>query len=92
MADESIVDVITDELVLRVMAEASEHTDCGHQVCWTRSVVEAVAPLLAADAELVARIRAVTGELAAPQTCGEECASVPGDQCCLAEPEGGEAP
>jgi hypothetical protein len=90
-ADESIVDVIPDALVRTVMAEAEEHTDCEHMICWTRSVVEAVAPLLATDAELLARIRAVTGEYAQPSTCGPECGSVPADQCCLAEPDGGEA-
>jgi hypothetical protein len=60
MADESIVDVISDDLVLKVMDEAGEHTDCEHLVCWTRSVVEAVAPLLAADEKLLSRIRAVS--------------------------------
>jgi hypothetical protein len=59
MSDESIVDVISDDLVSMVADEASEHTDCEHLVCWTRSVVEAVAPLLAADEALLARIRAV---------------------------------
>lgn len=60
MTDESIRDVIPDDLVTKVAAEAGEHTDCEHLVCWTRSVVEAVAPLLAADEALLARIRSVS--------------------------------
>jgi hypothetical protein len=60
VADESIVDVIPDDLVTRVAAEAGEHTDCEHLICWARSIIEAVAPLLADDEELLARIRSVS--------------------------------
>lgn len=59
-ADESIYDVISGDLVRRVCGEAEADTDCEHLICWTRSVVHAVAPLLAADEVLLARIRALS--------------------------------
>lgn len=58
--DESIRDVIPDELVRKVADAADQETDCDHLVCWTRSIVEAAAPILAADEDLLRRIRAVT--------------------------------
>lgn len=58
--EESIFDVIPDEMVSAVSREAEEATDCEHLVCWTRSVIEAVAPRIAADESLLARIRAVS--------------------------------
>lgn len=55
--DESVRDVISDDLVRRVAAEVD--VDCDHQVCWVRAVVEVVAPVLAADEVLLRRVRAV---------------------------------
>ena len=60
MADETIRDVIPDELVRQVADEADSETDCDHLVCWARSIVEAAAPRLAGDDDLLRRIRAVS--------------------------------